>query len=767
MDKINKTFNKAYDFNKDIIYFPIRHHSPSCSYHVKKAIEQYKPEVILVEGVEEENTLVDIIGDEKNICPIATYHSYKDSKGNIGEEDETYKIYMPYMESSPELVALRTAREKGIEFRFIDMPLAYHFLEDNKITDFSKYEEENFIKNKYIKILCEKEGCGSFNELWEKLFELNYHDKSHETFVKEILTFCILSREMAAGNESNILREKYMKDRINEYSKGKRTLVITGGFHTISIVNMEETFEKPFEFEKEDVNSYPLAYSYKSLDALWGYGSGMPYPYYYDLIYTRPNEYEQIANEFFIETIGTLRKNGEGISTADGIEAMYMAEELRKFRSKNNIGIYEILEGATSAFIKGEYTLVNSTPLDIIRGKLSGDRVGYINSTLVPPIINDFRKKAQELGFEFTKLNKKEIKLDFYRNSKDRERSKFLHQCDTIGIKFATLKKSVDLLDEESRGVRNEVWTLSWSPNIDADLLHLSSDGQSMDELTENLINKRIKRSVKAYEVCDLLKTSYYCGLEKSTLNIIKSFEGVIEDEHSFTSCTRAIKTLYFLYKIESLLDINDRENIFSFIKKLYIKSEYLLSTTESVSIDEGLLFAYGLNTMYTISINDDLDLDTSNYIDVLKNLNIDNPYIRGVISGIMYKMQVSSVEEIINEMKAYGFGTEKYLVGEFLSGLFKFTREILLANREFINEIDKVIGKFDKENFLILLPKLRGVFNEYSPIEKRKIGRNLEELYGVSEGEITIVEGIDEFSLEWAIDIDKRAKLEVEKRYE
>ncbi len=767
MDKINETFDKAYDFNKDIIYFPIRHHSPSCSYHVKKAIELFEPEVILVEGIEEENTLIDIISDKKNICPIATYHSYKDTRGDLGEKDETYKVYMPYMESSPELVALRTAKEKGIEFRFIDMPLAYHFLEDKEISDFSKYEEENFVKNKYIEILCEKEGCGTFNELWEKLFELNYHEKNHETFVKEILTFCILSREMAPYNESNILREKYMKDRINEYSKGRKTLVITGGFHTISIVNMEETFEKPFVFSKEDVNSYPLSYSYKSLDSLWGYGSGMPYPYYYDLIYTRPNEYEEIANEFFIDTIKTLRKNGEGISTADGIEAMYMAEELRKFRNKKNIGLYEILEGVKAAFIKGEYTIVNSAPIDIIMKKLSGEKVGYINSKLVPPIINDFREKANELGFDFSKLNKKDVKLDFYRNGKDRERSKFLHQCKTIGINFAGLKKSVDLLDSDSRGVMTEVWTLNWSPKIDADLLHLSSDGQTMVELTENLINKSIKKSSKAHEVCELLKASYYCGLEKSTINIIKSFEKIIENEHSFISCTRAIKTLYFLYKIETLLDVSDKENILFYIKKLYNKSDYLLSITENVSENEESFFAYGLNTMYLMSINEDIDLKGNNYIDVLNNLNLKSSYLDGIISGIMYKMEIKKVEEMISSMKSYAFGTERYQVGNFLSGLFKFTREILLANREFINEIDKVIGTFEKEDFLVLLPKLRSVFNEYSPIEKRKIGRNLEELYGLSDGQITIVEGIDEFSLEWAIGINKRAKLEVEKRYE
>jgi hypothetical protein len=81
MDKIEELFKKSYNINREIIYFSVRHHSPACAYHVKKSIELFKPEIILIEGLEEGNEVMDVLKSKESICPMGTYHSYKDKKG--------------------------------------------------------------------------------------------------------------------------------------------------------------------------------------------------------------------------------------------------------------------------------------------------------------------------------------------------------------------------------------------------------------------------------------------------------------------------------------------------------------------------------------------------------------------------------------------------------------------------------------------------------------------------------------------------------------
>ena len=112
-EEIKKLFNNAFDLNSNIVFFPIRHHSPVCSYHLKNVIEKYKPEAILIEGIVDVNKVKEFLCDEESKPPFAIYYSYYDSKGHINDEKERHKCYYPFLNYSPELVALREGKKKG------------------------------------------------------------------------------------------------------------------------------------------------------------------------------------------------------------------------------------------------------------------------------------------------------------------------------------------------------------------------------------------------------------------------------------------------------------------------------------------------------------------------------------------------------------------------------------------------------------------------------------------------------------------------------
>lgn len=48
--EVNSLFQRAYNLSNNVVYVPIRHHSPACSFHVQKIVELYKPDAILIEG---------------------------------------------------------------------------------------------------------------------------------------------------------------------------------------------------------------------------------------------------------------------------------------------------------------------------------------------------------------------------------------------------------------------------------------------------------------------------------------------------------------------------------------------------------------------------------------------------------------------------------------------------------------------------------------------------------------------------------------------
>ena len=70
----------------EIIYMPIRHHSPACAWHVMRLVKERKPDCILVEGPENANALIPVMAHPETHAPFAVYYSYRDRKGYVSEE---------------------------------------------------------------------------------------------------------------------------------------------------------------------------------------------------------------------------------------------------------------------------------------------------------------------------------------------------------------------------------------------------------------------------------------------------------------------------------------------------------------------------------------------------------------------------------------------------------------------------------------------------------------------------------------------------------
>ena len=104
-----------------VLYFPIRHHSPACSFHLKKAVSDYQPDLILIEGPENADPLIPVLLHEDTKPPLALYYAYRDRDGLVTEKKGDYKCYYPFLDCSPELTALREAKSLGIPARFVDL----------------------------------------------------------------------------------------------------------------------------------------------------------------------------------------------------------------------------------------------------------------------------------------------------------------------------------------------------------------------------------------------------------------------------------------------------------------------------------------------------------------------------------------------------------------------------------------------------------------------------------------------------------------------
>ncbi|MDR3296090.1 MAG: DUF5682 family protein, partial [Clostridiales Family XIII bacterium] len=172
-------WDACFDFTAPVVFFPLRHHSPACALHLLRALEEYGPDAILIEGPSDTNELIPHIGAAENVAPLCIYYNYReappgkarnarpdaepelapaeapgarpdagpelapaeaqgarpDAEPDAGLEKEAaapdadpprteYRsaCYYPLLDFSPELCAIRYGTARQIETRFIDLP---------------------------------------------------------------------------------------------------------------------------------------------------------------------------------------------------------------------------------------------------------------------------------------------------------------------------------------------------------------------------------------------------------------------------------------------------------------------------------------------------------------------------------------------------------------------------------------------------------------------------------------------------------------------
>ncbi|MDC7223965.1 MAG: DUF5682 family protein, partial [Spirochaetales bacterium] len=435
MDQIKALGRSAFDLNSPRLFFPVRHHSPACSYHLERVLEEYRPEAVLIEGPRDGNRLIPFLSDEKTKAPVALYCSVKDDKGLLGEKDGTFHCYYPFLEFSPEFHALKWAAQAGKKAFFIDLPygdyLPFHRNEE------SYGGESHLAHSRYIQSLCEEEGCRDFHELWEKFFEIGGFARGSRDFMEGLLAYCVYARQSYAPEElerdGTLAREAAMAQEIRD--KGRqygRLLILTGGFHTPGLVERLASEEEALPVASGlSSQIYPMSYSFTSADQLSGYASGIPYPAFYQTVWEQRKSGETYSRTLlhFIAQTGQMNRTRRGaVTLADEIEAYRVARELAALRGKEAGGLYELKDGVLTAFVKDEGDAGPSLSEDILHSLLTGDRVGHlVEGSELPPLLVDFNRTLQAFGLGKSSLEQ-EAALEIYRRPKHRQMSRFFHR---------------------------------------------------------------------------------------------------------------------------------------------------------------------------------------------------------------------------------------------------------------------------------------------------------------------------------------------------
>lgn len=404
--EIDRLFTGSFDMDGQVVYFPVRHHSPACALHLRRTIERFRPELILIEGPSDSAELLPYIADEQSVPPFCIYYSYDDKDGKVSEEKEKYRAYYPFLAYSPELVAIREGARSHTPVRFIDLPYALRLInkiEEEPQTQFYYNENKEYEVNTYTAMIARKARCRSFAEFWESRFELDAANLETQAFVRNLFHLGYFMRLATPENEISLkedrLRETYMAEEIRKaLPDNKKILVVAGAFHISGLMEALQSDKKPSlkTCNREHVASYLMPYTFKEADSKSGYAAGMPFPAFYQEVWEKIEKqkkapFASTVLEYIIKTARYARKT-QMISLPDEINALNMARSLAVLRGKQSTGVYELLDGVRSCFVKGDLNATSTFEVDFLYRLLSGMGTGKIaDNDCIPPVVREFR----------------------------------------------------------------------------------------------------------------------------------------------------------------------------------------------------------------------------------------------------------------------------------------------------------------------------------------------------------------------------------------
>ena len=776
----------------EIILLPVRHHSPACALHVSRMIESLRPCAILVEGPENAGALIPVMVHGETKAPFAIYYSYHDASGKLSEEKEHYKCYYPFLDYSPELAALREGARLGIETAFIDLPYGDILAASQEGKGLLKKEEEKnnynddylLSRNDYLNRLCEKTGLRSFDEFWEKYFELGGMKRESAKWFEDLLTYCALARENTAqealGEEGCLAREAYMAERIagkarEAASQDGVVLVVTGGFHTPGLKRLLEgegsaeisrgdnvpgkakagqsdappkTSRSPLgRVPLKDQGVYLMPYSMEAADALNGYASGIPFPGFYQKIWEGMKEtdapYGGAALDMIVASGKETRRKEGYLSTYDEICACAMARGLADLRGKPEPGAYELLDAVLTSFVKGEYTMASDAPMRILRKRMTGNGVGELCPQAdVPPIIHDFQAQCRKFGLKAASTLESEATLSIFSNKKHRQESMFFHRTNFLKAGFSRKIKGPNLQLKKDRNLMREIWKYKWNAQVNAALIDVSVYGATIEECASGLVKEELKKDLSARDSALLLTQVFEMGLREQLGPVYDRVQELMLQDTDFYSLADGVKSLMMMEELAGLYGSGLKPG-----RLIHLGCRKLVTLLPSmVRIkDEDLgrcMNALKLLYQLTGREGDSFGTEREGFFDALDRMCRDgqiHPGLNGCIHGILYGSGRETAREVEQTCRGYlgGTGEQLFCTAQFFKGLFFTARDLVFIGEEFLKMLDEFYGSVSEDEFMELLPELRMAFTYFTPRETDKIAAMAAGLHGKEKHDI------------------------------
>ncbi len=745
--------------------FGVRHLSPSGAWHLRRFLDQVRPKIVLIEGLDDAASLIPDITRAGTKPPIAIL-AYTDSQ-------PVRTLVYPVARYSPEYQALKWADEHDAQAEFIDLPadifLGLQDIEAERLERQRKKPAEDTETGPeaeqpqevatpqnlwrpergasiYQRIATR---CGEpdYDTYWERRFEHNLEDDSYRLAAFEFGKALRDEDDPPVWRAENLVRESYMRRRIEEVLAGgvqpERIVAVVGAFHA-SVLTGElpaMTDDELARLRRRSSKLTLMPYSYFKLSTQSGYGAGNPAPKYFELLWEslQRQELGELPGEYLAHVARHLRAHGTHRSTAEVIEGVRLARTLAALREGSAPTLRDLRDSAVTLIGHGEGLVVRDALAEIDIGSAIGELPKGVSQTSIQ---TDFDRELARLKLEKYRTSQpQDIKLDLRENRHvtseqaaflDLHRSSFFHRLRMLGITFA---KPVSTGKQSTTWA--EQWKLQWSPESEIALVEAVLLGETVELATGFQFKTQLEACTSIARAADLVTNACQCGLMASMDLARQRLQELAVVSSELNAVAHAAFQLSQVVRYGDVRKF-DPKPLFPLLEELFVSGALALQAAANCDNDAAKAIVVSMEELNRVSLEHSDRVDEALWIERLRKLSDAddrNPLLSGFACATLLERNLIDNDALVREVsRRLSPGVPADLGAGWFEGLAKRNRQSLLARQALWEALASYIESLDADQFKRALVFLRRAFGVFSPREKRQICENLAHFWGMDE---------------------------------
>lgn len=504
----------------------VRHHSPVLAAAIPALLDAARPETVLVEMPAEMQPWLRWLADPDTSAPIALAAATADGgSGGTGP-----LAFYPFADFSPELAALRWARNAGVPVVCCDLPLSDPAWQERPMRLHEPQPDPTLdgtlgstLGGAVSAALSGRAG----EDLWDRWVEAAAPGSPPEAVRRAALAAGWALRhdaEQRGVDPLDLRREEWMRARIAQASgQGRgRVAVVVGAFHapvllsppapalsedqiteTTRIMDQDPRHNRDLTGGSEGEVGAPVVslvpYTFDLLDARSGYPAGIRDPRWQQAVYAcgaDPERIRELAHAYAVEVTRELRAQGQPAGPGEATEVGRLATDLARLRDLPAPGRGELVEALQTVLAQGSPTGVGRGVARAMETVLVGRQRGRLPAgapvTGLRPAVE---RELAQLRLPGPGQAAQRMRLDPLRSPTDRARELAVRRLAACGAPYGDADQTGPVPGGEAL---TTAWRLVWTPAVDAALAVAGLHGVTLAQAAEGMLAARRRRERQA-----------------------------------------------------------------------------------------------------------------------------------------------------------------------------------------------------------------------------------------------------------------------------